>query len=181
MEKFGDLNGGDADAGAGAKDENGLAGANGGAPHKHVPRGDEYQRDTGSLNEIERIGYGDYVRGKGGDEIAVSAVDSVTEDRKFAALILQAGDAFGTLSAGVNGREQDALAHFEAAHIFAKLDDFSGNVAAGNVRKLHSGQAFAHPNVEVIERARPDADQDVILAQGGSSTSSYFKTSGPPN
>ena len=46
------------------------------------------------------------------------------------------------------------------------LGDFTGNIAAGNVRKgdRHARDAAAHPKIEMIERASLDAHEDFIGA-----------------
>jgi hypothetical protein len=65
----------------------------------------------------------------------------------------------------VHGREQHALADFETSDVLADFDDFSGDVAAQNVRQLHAGQSFAHPDVEVIHGAGSYAHENLISAR----------------
>ena len=49
--------------------------------------------------------------------------------------------------------------------VLADFDDFSGDVAAKDVRQLHAGQSFANPEIEMIQCAGPNANQNLIFAR----------------
>jgi len=70
------------------------------------------------------------------------------------------------LAAGDTGIEDDFVAGLEARDVRADFGDFAGNVAAGNVRERNfpAGDAFANPEIEMIERAGADAHQNIIRA-----------------
>jgi hypothetical protein len=78
---------------------------------------------------------------------------------------LQSGDALRAVIAEVHGRNENALASSESGNIVADFDDFSSDIAAENMRQLHSGEAFAHPDVEVIHGAGSHAHQNLIFAR----------------
>src|SRR5262249_19082042 len=61
----------------------------------------------------------------------------------------------------------DALPGLESSDVFANFDDFSRNVAAQNVRQVNPGQAFAHPEVEVVHGASLHTYQHLIFAGSG--------------
>ena len=51
--------------------------------------------------------------------------------------------------------------------VIADFDDFSGDVAAENMRQVHARQALTHPNVEMVHGAGSDSDQNLVLARPG--------------
>ncbi len=69
------------------------------------------------------------------------------------------------MSAEMHGRKQHALPGLESADVLAHLDDLARDVAAENVRQLHSRQPLAHPDIEMIQRTRAHAHQHLILAR----------------
>ena len=158
VEEFCNLDGGDADAGTRSQDQHGLSGANAGASNKHVPRCDEDKGHAGGLNEIERIGNWNHAGCGNGDQFAIAAIHAIPQHGKFAALVLQARDTLRTMSAEVHGSDKHALSRFKSADVFSGFDYFARDVAAKNVRQFDSRQSFAHPNVEVIEGTRADAN-----------------------
>jgi hypothetical protein len=54
--------------------------------------------------------------------------------------------------------KQDALTGLKSCDVLADFDNFSRDVAAENVRKLDSGQAFADPDIQMIHGAGLDAN-----------------------
>jgi hypothetical protein len=52
----------------------------------------------------------------------------------------------------------------DGVDVVADLDDFAGNIAAGNVGKRNgnAGQTVAHPEIEMIEGAGANADEDFV-------------------
>ena len=65
--------------------------------------------------------------------------------------------------------------------MYRHLGYLAGNIAAEDVRQLHSGQSLANEQVEMVQRAGPHPNEHLVFAQLGSGTSSYFRTSRPPN
>src|ERR1035438_1109589 len=96
---FGDLDSGDAHAGACAQHQHRLSGAYCGESDQHVPCGHKYERDAGCLIEIQRVGNWDDTRPRHGDQLAVAAVDSITQNRELAALVLHTRQALHAVSA----------------------------------------------------------------------------------
>src|SRR5947209_19461832 len=64
-------------------------------------------------------------------------------------------------------RDQHALSGPEVGDVLADFNDFAGHVASEDVRQVNSGQSFAHPEVEVVQRASADADEDLIFTRFG--------------
>ena len=69
--------------------------------------------------------------------------------------------------AEAHGRDENALADFEIGNIFADFNNFSGRIGAENMRQVDAGEALPHPNIEMVERACADADEDLIFARLG--------------
>ena len=64
------------------------------------------------------------------------------------------------------GREDDFLSNVDGMYIRADLGDLSGHITARNMRQAecgHSGQAAADPQVEMIQGAGVNADQDFVV------------------
>src|SRR2546430_5190631 len=63
-------------------------------------------------------------------------------------------------------RNQDALADREARRVLAQLGDDARRFAAADVRHRNlRRQSAAHPDVEMIERARLYLDQDFVVVK----------------
>src|SRR5208282_21865 len=167
VKHFRNLDGGNTHAGVRAQHQHGLAGTNGGASGKHVPRGDKHQWNAGSLVEIERIGDRNNIYGGYRQQLAIAAIDAVAEHGVLAALVLQSGNTLGATIAEKHGRKQNALSGFEVSDIFADFDNFAGNVAAEDVRQVHARETFAHPDVEVVQSAGAHANEYLIFARFG--------------
>ena len=67
----------------------------------------------------------------------------------------------------MHGRDQHAQSGLEVGDVLADFDDFAGDVAAKDVRQVNAGQAFAHEEVEVVQRAGADTDEDLIFTWFG--------------
>ena len=67
----------------------------------------------------------------------------------------------------MHGREQHSLAGLEPAKVFANLNNFAGNIAAEDVRRLDAGQSLAHPHIQMVQRARPYPQQHLIFTRLG--------------
>jgi hypothetical protein len=64
----------------------------------------------------------------------------------------------------VHRGQNNALTGSEAGNIFADGYDFPCDVAAQNVRQLHTWQSLAYPDIEMIQGAGFDSDENLILA-----------------
>jgi hypothetical protein len=51
----------------------------------------------------------------------------------------------------------------EASKIIAYSHDFARDVAAQNVRQRYSRKSFAHPDIEMVQGAGFDPDQNLVL------------------
>ena len=71
------------------------------------------------------------------------------------------------MPAEMHGSEQHSLAGFDSCDVLANFHHFARNIASQNMRKLHARQSFAHPYVQVIQRARPHPHQHLIFARLG--------------
>jgi hypothetical protein len=55
------------------------------------------------------------------------------------------------------------LTRLEAGYIIAYGYNLASDVTAQNVRKVYSRKAFAHPDIEMVQGAGFDPDQNLIL------------------
>ena len=117
------------------------------------------------LIEVETVGNGDDVYRRYCNEFAVAAVNLIAQYGELAALILQTGNALRAVIARKHGSEKHTLTGFEAGDVFADFDDFPGNVAAQDVRQLDPGESLADPEIEMIQGAGFDADQNLVFAR----------------
>src|ERR1019366_10305311 len=94
----------------------------------------------------------------------IAAVDGVAEHGEAAAEIVVAREAVLALAAPLSRREEDAPAGLDALAEFADGDHLARDVAAQDVRhrELQSRDAGAHEEVEMIQRAGADADEDLV-------------------
>ncbi len=181
-EKFGDLNGGAANAAACSKDENVLAGLELGSRKKHVPSGleDEWNRSSFLEGEVFRIRQA--VDFRGADKLGAAAVNHVAEVGGLTAVVIKAGYASGALATANQWCENDFLANAYGGDVRADLRDFTGDVAAGNVRKRNrdARDAAADPEVEVVQRAGLYANEDFIRADDRVEGVGVFQDVGRP-
>ena len=69
------------------------------------------------------------------------------------------------MSAEGHRGEQYALPDLQVSDVLADLRDFAGHVAAIDMRQLDAGQAFADPQVEMIQCAGAYPYQHLIFPQ----------------
>jgi hypothetical protein len=62
-------------------------------------------------------------------------------------------------------REQNARSTLDALDIAANFSDVSGDVTAVDMRQLDSWQSLSNPEVQMIQRARANTHQHLILAR----------------
>ena len=101
------------------------------------------------------------------DQFTVAAVDAVAKHGELAALVLQPGNALRAVIAERHRREQHALSGFEVGDVLADFDNFAGGIGAEDVRQIYAGQPLAHPDVEMVQSAGSNADEDLIFARPG--------------
>jgi hypothetical protein len=125
--------------------------------------------DGGGFFKREIYGIRQAIHLRGADEFGAAAVNHVAEISELAAAVVEAGNAGGAFATTDTGSEDNFLADADGGDFGADLRDFAGDVAAGNVRerKRNTGQTAANPEVEMIERARFDADEDFVGLDGG--------------
>jgi len=134
-EEFGNLDGSAADAAAGSENENGFTRTKLSASDEHVPCGHENERDSGGVNPIEVFGIRHAVDFGTTDVFGTAAINHEAEVGEVAAEIIVAGKTGGAAATGDARGENDFVADVDAVDFTADLDDFSGDVTAGDVRK----------------------------------------------
>ena len=167
-EEFRNLNGGAADAASSAKDQNIFGRLQLRASDEHVPSRLENQRNRGGFFPFEILRIGQTVHFGSADKFSAAAVNHVAEIGGLAAIVVEASKAGGALAAAYERGEDNLLANAHVGDVGANFGDFAGDVAAWDVRQRnrHVGQAAADPEVQMIQRASPDADENVIRAEG---------------
>ena len=168
-EKFGDLDGGAADTAASGEDEDLFTRAKLSAADEHVPGGLEDDGNGRGVGPIEVFGIGQAVDFGAADIFGAATINHIAEIGEIAAEIVVAGKASGTFAAGDAGSENDLLANVDSGDFRADFGDFAGDVAAGNVGQgnLEAGETAADPEIEMIEGAGADADQDFVTPELG--------------
>ncbi len=142
-----------------------MAGTQFGVANQHVPRGQENERHGSGIDKGEGIRNRDDVDSWHGDQFAVPSLGVVAEYRELGTEILASAVALLAMTAEQHGRQQHARANFQIGYVFATLRYFASNVASEGVRQLDAGKSFANPQVEVVESAGANADEDVVFAQ----------------
>jgi hypothetical protein len=166
-EIFCDLNGGATDTAAGTEDQRGFAGTKLRARDEHVPRGKKDERDGGGVDPIEIFRIRHAVHFGAADVFGTGAVNHVTEIGEIAAEIVVTGKAGGTLAAGYAGSEDDFLADVDGMDFGTDFSDYASGIAARNMRERdgNTGQTATNPEVEMVERASVDADEDFVVTK----------------
>jgi hypothetical protein len=133
-----------------------------------VPGGEEDERNGGGMGPAEIFRIRETVDLRHTNIFGATAVNHVTKVGEIAAVVILASDAGGTFAAGNARSENDFLADMNGGDFWADLGDFAGNIAAGNVgeRDSNTREAAANPEVEMIEGAGTDANQNLIVAEG---------------
>src|SRR5262249_35910365 len=110
--------------------------------------------------EIFRIGEAVYFGAA--NEFSATAVGNGSKIAELRTLVVVASEASGAMAARDTWSENDFLPDGDAGDTGAELGDFAGDVAAGDMREWNgdAGQAAADPQVEMIERAGADANED---------------------
>jgi hypothetical protein len=67
--------------------------------------------------------------------------------------------------AEVHWGQQHPLSGFESGNIFANFDNLSCYVAAENMRERDFWDSFSDPEIQVVHRACPDANEHLIFPQ----------------
>jgi len=168
-EKFCDLDGRAADAAARREDQHGFARLQLSASDEHVPGSLKNERDCGGVDPIQIFGIGHAIDVGAADVFGAATVNHVAEVGVVAAKVIVAGKAGRTFAAGDAGSKQNFLADVDGVDFRADFGHFAGDVAAGNVRKWdgNAGEAATDPEVEMVEGAGMDADEDVVVAELG--------------
>src|SRR5215831_12411964 len=133
------------DAAADAPDQHPLVGPERGLRHEHPPGRLEDERERGRLLERERVRNRVDVLLRHRDQLGVRAVPVLADDR----------DPVAVLEARV---DHDAL---------AGVDTNARAVGSEDVRLRHRRQAFANPDVEVIQRRGAEIDQHLPALRHG--------------
>ena len=82
----------------------------------------------------------------------------------WSALVLASRGASRAAIAKNHGRQQHPLAGLASADVFPGFDHFARHIAAQDVGQLDTGQPFANPEVQMVQRAGLDANEHLILA-----------------
>src|ERR1035437_10109864 len=134
-----------------------------------MPGGEKHQRGGGGTLEAQVVGDLDGAVLRGGEQFGIAAVDGVAEHGEAAAEVVVAQEALLTLAATLPGRKQHAPARLDALAEFAGLDDFARDIAAQDVRhgEPHARNAGADEEVQMVERAGADTDEDLVGLDSG--------------
>src|SRR3984893_8749858 len=165
LKHLGHLNRRNADSRTRSQHQDRLSWPDAGQSHQHVPGCQKYQWQACGLSEVKSIRNRNQVHRGHRDQIAVSAIDSIPENGKFGALVLQSSNAFRAASTEMHGGYQHPLTRFEPGHVLSDFGHFACDVAAQNVRQLHARQSFSHPEVQMIQRAGSHSHQHLVLAR----------------
>jgi hypothetical protein len=127
------------------------------------------ERDGSRFFERELFGIGEAVHFGAANELGATSVDHVSEIGKLRTIVVASSQTGGALAAGNAGSEENFLAGFDGGDAEANLLDGAGNIAAGNMRERdgNARDSAAHPEVEMIESAGVDADDDFAGARFG--------------
>ena len=179
-EKFRDLDGRAANTAAGRKNEDVLPGLQLRPMHQHVPGGEENERDGSSVGPLQILRIGHAVHLRASNVLGAATIQHVAEVGEVAAAVVVAGNASGTFAAGDARSKDNFFADEHGGYFRPDLDDFAGDVAAGNVRQRNgnAGKAAAHPEVQMIEGAGVDAHQDFVIPGVGFGHFGVMKNSG---
>lgn len=162
-----DLDCGAAHTASGSKDQDGFTGQELRAVHEHVPRGYEYKRDSGGMGPIQILRTGEAIDLRHANIFCAAAIDHVAEVGEITAAVILAGDTGGTFATSDAWSENDFLADVNGGDFGADLANLAGNIAARNVRERNgnAGESAANPEVQMIEGAGMNADEDFIVAE----------------
>jgi len=134
-----------------------------------VPGGLKDQRDGGGSFEREIFWIGEAVYFWAADEFGAAAVGQVAEICELRALIVISCQTRRAFSTAYSGSQQNFLPGLYRYGIWADFGDDTGDVAAGNVRerKCYAMDSLANPEIQVIQGAGVDADENFARAEFG--------------
>src|ERR1019366_5263300 len=126
-------------------------------------------RGGGGALEAHVVGDLDGAVLRRGEQFGVAAVDSVAEHGEAAAEVVVAQQTLLALAATLSRGEEDAPARLDALAEFASGDNLARDIATQDVRhgKLHARDAGADEEIEMIEGAGADADEDLVGSDVG--------------
>jgi hypothetical protein len=99
-----------------------------------VPRGKENERDGSGVKPVEIFGIWKTVDLGHANILRATTINHVTEVGEVPATVIQTCDAGGTFATRDPGRQNDSLADVNGGNFRPDLGDFTGNIAAGNMR-----------------------------------------------
>ncbi len=136
------------------------------APQQHVPRRQEHEWNSRRLFKGKLAGNRQHIHGRRFHIFGATPVVHLPEEGVLAAEIIPAGETLLARAVGDARLQQNLSAYLGARHRFADLRDLASDVASGNVRQRnrHAGNAPAQPQIEVVQRAGTDADQNFVRA-----------------
>jgi len=125
------------------------------------------QRNGRCVNPIEIFGVGQAIDLGTPHEFRATAIDHVAKICVIAAVVVVPREAGRTLAAGYAGSQHDFLPDVDDMDFRANFSNFPGNITAGNVRKRngYARQAPPHPQVEVVQGAGMDTNQNFVGAK----------------
>jgi len=134
-----------------------------------VPSGLKNQRDGRGFFKRETFRIGEAIDFGTADKLRAPAVNQVAEIGEPRTVVVVAGKTSSALAAGDSRSEENLLARLDGGNASADLFDDAGDVAAGDMRERNrnAGEPAAHPEVQVVERAGVDADQNFSEAKFG--------------
>lgn len=176
--RLGQLDSGGADAAARAENKDCFTGGEASPREKHVPGREKNQGKGVRFLEGGSFGHGDNIGSRSRNEFGAAAVEALAQQSVLRALVVVALETFPTFPAGDAGLEEDFIAGTSVGDGLAHSDDFSGDVAAGNVRERDSGKAAADPKVEMVESAGTNANEDGGRADHGVGDVGIFQNLG---
>src|ERR1041385_1613833 len=151
------------DSSADAEDEHVLAGPEARIRDQHAPDGDEHERKGGGLLERESRRDGKAVLRRYADVLGVRSVDSLAQDPEMNAHEVVIRETELAFAAAGRRIETDGVARLDVGDFRPGFGDYAGAVAAEDMRHcdLHAGEAFAVPDIDVVERRGLECDDDV--------------------
>lgn len=166
-EEFCNLDSGAADPTSRSDHKNALGGLKLSAMDEHVPRGLENKGNSRGVGPIEIFRVRHAVQFGAANVFGATAVNHVAEVGEVAAKVVVAREAGGTLTAGDARREDHLLADVHGGDLGTDFGDFAGNITARYVRKRYgnAGKAAPYPEIEVVQGAGVDTDEDFTRAE----------------
>ena len=158
-----------ADTAAGGENQDFLARLKLRAIDEHVPGSLKDERNSGGMGPIQILGIGHAIHFRAADIFGATAVNHIAEIGEIAAAVVIAGETRGTFPACDTRSKDNFLANVNGADFGSDFGDFSGNIAAGNMRQRNgnTGESAADPEVKMIEGTSVHADEHFVMAEMG--------------